>query len=45
MKRLVASALRPGARWPALHSNYQQVLEKLRATTPADEPNSTGKGY
>lgn len=39
LKRLDASALRPGARWPALHPNYQQVLEKLRATTPADELN------
>jgi hypothetical protein len=39
LKRLDASALRPGARWPVLHLNYQQVLEKLRATTPADEPN------
>jgi hypothetical protein len=39
MKRLDASALRPGARWPALHPNYQQVLEKLRATTLANELN------
>ncbi len=39
MNRLDASALRPGEHWPALHPNYQQVLEKLRATTPADEPN------
>jgi hypothetical protein len=39
MKRLVALAFRPGARWPALHPNYQQVLEKLRASTPADESN------
>lgn len=37
MKRLDPSALRPGARWPALHPNYQRVLEKLRATTPANE--------
>lgn len=39
MKRLDTSALRPAARWPTLHPNYQQVLEKLRATAPADEPN------
>jgi len=39
MKRLDASALRPGAGWPALHPNYQKVLEKLRATTSANEPN------
>lgn len=37
--RLDASALRPGERWPALHANYQQVLEKLRATDPADVTN------
>jgi len=36
MKRLDASALRPGALWPALHPNYQHVLDKLRATTLAD---------
>jgi hypothetical protein len=39
LERLDASALQPGARWPALHPNYQQVLKKLRATTPANEPN------
>lgn len=30
---LPATALRPGADWPALHSNYQQVLAKLRRTS------------
>lgn len=38
MGRLHSSALRPGADWPSLHANYQQVLEKLRDTAPADEP-------
>ena len=33
--RLDASALRPGNGWPVLHPNYQQVIEKLRATDPA----------
>lgn len=37
--RLDASALRPGAGWPDLHPNYQQVLEKLRATDPAEQLN------
>lgn len=32
MNRLDAAALKPGADWPALHENYEQVLEKLRAT-------------
>jgi hypothetical protein len=35
LKRLKPSALAPGAGWPALHTNYQQVLRKLRATNPA----------
>lgn len=35
MGRLDASALRPGKGWPELHSNYQSVIEKLRATDPA----------
>lgn len=39
MKRLDPAALRPGAHWLALHPNYQQVLKKLRATTPAHEVN------
>lgn len=39
MGRLDASALRPGAGWPDLHPNYQQVLEKLRATDPAEQLN------
>ncbi|MEX5747468.1 DUF6283 family protein [Massilia sp. X63] len=34
-KRLTPSTLEPGAGWPALHTNYQQVLKKLRATNPA----------
>ena len=37
--RFDASALRPGTGWPDLHPNYQQVLEKLRATDPAVELN------
>lgn len=39
MGRLDACALRPGAGWPDLHPNYQQVLEKLRATDPAEQLN------
>lgn len=35
MGRLDAAALRPGPRWPELHANYQNVIEKLRATDPA----------
>lgn len=34
--RLDPGHLQPGANWPALHENYGQVLEKLRATAPAD---------
>lgn len=37
MKRLNMSALRPGNDWPTLHSSYQDVLEKLRATALVDE--------
>ena len=37
--------LEPGPDWPALHENYGQVLEKLRATaqpeTPAAAPANT----
>lgn len=32
--RLDPGALEPGLDWPALHENYQQVMEKLRATQP-----------
>lgn len=39
MGRLDASALRPRAGWPDLHQNYQQVLEKLRATDLAEQIN------
>jgi hypothetical protein len=39
MGRLDPPALRPGLRWPRLHKNYQQVLEKLRETDPAVQPN------
>lgn len=35
MGRLDAAALRPGRGWPELHANYQNVIEKLRATDPA----------
>lgn len=38
--RLNPAALKPGKGWPALHSNYPEVLEKLRATTPT---TGTGK--
>ncbi|NIF40102.1 hypothetical protein F3J14_04140 [Burkholderia sp. Tr-862] len=31
-KRLDTSALQPGPDWPELHENYQEVLNKLRAT-------------
>ncbi|MGA3979009.1 DUF6283 family protein [Ralstonia nicotianae] len=37
--RLERGALAPGADWPALHDNYQQVLEKLRATNVESEPD------
>jgi hypothetical protein len=30
--RLDPVALKPGADWPELHDNYQEVLEKLRGT-------------
>lgn len=36
LKRLDAAALEPGKDWPALHENYQQVLDKLRATGAAE---------
>lgn len=29
---LPAGALRPGKDWPALHDNFQEVLDKLEAT-------------
>ncbi|MGI0646776.1 DUF6283 family protein [Pseudomonas aeruginosa] len=31
---LPMSALKPGENWPQLHTNYQEVLTKLRATAP-----------
>lgn len=31
--KLPAEALKPGPEWPVLHSNYQDVLDKLRETT------------
>ena len=34
--QLDAAALSPGDGWPDLHDNYQQVLEKLRATCASD---------
>jgi hypothetical protein len=40
--RLDPVALKPGADWPELHDNYQEVLEKLRGTlNPEDEANDT----
>ncbi|WP_413658116.1 DUF6283 family protein [Paraburkholderia phenoliruptrix] len=30
LKRLDATALEPGSDWPALHENYQQVLDNPR---------------
>lgn len=36
MNRLDVAALESGDNWPALHENYQQVLDKLR-TACADE--------
>ncbi|MDP9606125.1 DUF6283 family protein [Variovorax sp. NFACC27] len=38
--RLDPGRLEPGADWPALHENYGQVLEKLRATAPEDVQDS-----
>ncbi|EOZ4842669.1 TPA: DUF6283 family protein [Pseudomonas aeruginosa] len=32
--RLPESALAPGKDWPELHSTFQEVIEKLRATAP-----------
>jgi hypothetical protein len=29
----------PGAGWPDLHPNYQQMLKKLRATDLAEQSN------
>jgi hypothetical protein len=31
--RLGPAALEPGANWPELHDNYQEILDKLRATS------------
>lgn len=34
--RLTVNDLRPGEGWPELHDNYQDMIEKLRATTVAE---------
>jgi hypothetical protein len=38
--RLDSGALSPGADWPALHANYPEVLEKLRASGSANNAES-----
>lgn len=34
--RVPAEALSPGENWPELHETFEEVIEKLRATTPAE---------
>jgi len=37
--RFDASEMHLDARWPDLHTNYQQVLEKRRATDLTEQAN------
>jgi hypothetical protein len=39
IRRLDASALAPGKGWPVLHSSFQEVIAKLRATSTEEQRN------
>ncbi|WP_156903380.1 MULTISPECIES: DUF6283 family protein [Burkholderia] len=39
--RVDVKALKPGKDWPKLHETYGDVLKKLRATTPGNDPSET----
>ena len=39
--RLDSAALEPGVDWPELHDSYQEVLDKLRATSKSGD-NANG---